>query len=157
LVVNDVEPAVRREAATALGCIGRSAAVPALLAALRHGGDRFLEHAQVYALIAIADRVATLEGLHSDNPGVQRGALVALDQMEGGNLTREEVVPLLNQSDAPLQQTAWNVITAHPDWGDAVVDLLRRWLAEGAVSGRSEMIKTALLAFSRNPAMQQTV
>jgi putative heme-binding domain-containing protein len=157
LAVSDAEPAVRREAATALGRIRRSAAVPALLAALRHGGDRFLEHAQIYALIAIADRAATLEGLHSDDPQVQRGALLALDQMEGGNLTREQVVPLLNQSDAPLQQTAWTVITAHPDWAGAVVTLLRTWLAEGAASGRSEMIRNALLAFCRDAAMQQTV
>jgi putative membrane-bound dehydrogenase-like protein len=157
LAVNDAEPAVRREAATALGRIRRSAAVPALLAALRRGGDRFLEHAQIYALIAIADRAATLEGLHSDHPRVQRGTLLALDQMEGGNLTREQVVPLLNQSDGALQQTAWTVITTHPDWADAVVNLLRKWLAEGAVSGRSEMLKNAVLAFCKDPALQATV
>ena len=73
LAVTDAEPAVRREAATALGRIRQSPAVPALLAALRTGGDRFLEHAQIYALIAIADRAATLQGLHDDHPRVQRG------------------------------------------------------------------------------------
>src|SRR5262249_27539526 len=42
--VSDAMPAIRREAATALGRIGRGDAVPALLDALRGGGDRFLEH-----------------------------------------------------------------------------------------------------------------
>src|SRR5205807_692024 len=56
-------PAVRREAATALGRLRRAQAVPALLDGLRHGGDRFLEHALIYALIEIADRPGTLKGL----------------------------------------------------------------------------------------------
>jgi putative membrane-bound dehydrogenase-like protein len=158
LAVTDAEPAVRREAATALGRIRRSAAVPALLNALRAGGDRFLEHALIYALISIDDRSATREGLHSDHPAVQRGALVALDQMTGGNLTPDEVVTLLNASDAPLERTAWTVITRHPNWSGAVVSLLRKWLAEDAVGGgRSEMLRTAVLGFCKDPVMQETV
>jgi putative membrane-bound dehydrogenase-like protein len=158
LAVSDTEPAVRRAAATALGRIGRSAAVPALLAALRAGGDRFLEHAQIYALIKIGDRAATLRGLGSDHPQVQRGTLLAIDQTEGGRLTRELVVPLLNRSDVALQRTAWTVITTHPDWAGAVVSLLRTWLAENAVrDGRSELLKSAVLAFCKDLAMQETV
>ena len=78
--------------------------------------------------------------------------------MKGGNLTRQQVVPLLDRSDAPLKQTAWSVITTHPDWADAVVSLLRKWLADNAVrGGRSEMLRTALLAFCKDPAMQEAV
>src|SRR5262249_52524935 len=45
------DPPVRREAATALGRLGRPEAVPALLNGLRDTTDRFLEHALIYALI----------------------------------------------------------------------------------------------------------
>jgi putative membrane-bound dehydrogenase-like protein len=158
LAVTDEEPAVRREAATALGRIRRSAAVPALLQALRAGGDRFLEHAQVYALISIADREATLRGLQDSSPTVQRAALLALDQMDGGNLTRALVVPLLNRADTALQHTAWTIITAHSDWADAVIDLIRQWLVDPELpEGRRELLQRALLAFCKDPAMQEAV
>src|SRR5262249_41185424 len=68
-------PPIRREAANALGRLRQPAAVPALLAALRTGGDPFLDHALLYALIRIADRRETLKGLHDPNPLVRRGAL----------------------------------------------------------------------------------
>src|SRR4030095_13411421 len=82
LVVADPMPAVRREAATALGRIGQANAVPVLLKALHLGGDRFLEHARIYALIRIADRSATVPGLDDPDPNVRRAVLLALDQME---------------------------------------------------------------------------
>src|SRR5439155_9257117 len=56
LAIADDMPAVRREAATALGRIGSRAAAPVLLEAVRADKDRFLEHAQIYALVRIADR-----------------------------------------------------------------------------------------------------
>src|SRR5262249_27583670 len=46
IVVED-EPPLRLKAAEALGRIGRSDAVPALLESLRKGTDRFLEHALI--------------------------------------------------------------------------------------------------------------
>ena len=59
LVAKD-EPAVRLKAAEALGRIGRPEAVPALLEGVRQtAGDRFLQHALVYALLRINDRKAT--------------------------------------------------------------------------------------------------
>jgi len=45
------QPAVRRQAATALGQIGDPRAVTALLAAAARPGDRFNEHSVTYALI----------------------------------------------------------------------------------------------------------
>ncbi len=74
IVANGSTP-LKREAATALGKIGRTEAVPALLDATAAGGDRFLEHALVYALIEIDDRAATLPGLAHANPNVRRSAL----------------------------------------------------------------------------------
>jgi len=74
-LVSQDAPAVRRQAATALGRIRSAGAVPALLTALgdpKAGSDRFLEHALIYALIQTDDRAATLPGLRDARPRVRR-------------------------------------------------------------------------------------
>ena len=74
LVVTDTPP-VRREAATALGRIGDRTAVPALLDALNGAGDRFAEHAMIFALIRIGDQPGTRKGLEVASSATRRGAL----------------------------------------------------------------------------------
>ena len=108
---------IRREAATALGRIKSRQAVPALLITLRGNADRFLEHALIYAMIRIDDRFATLEGLKNADPIVQRGALIALDQMYEGGLTPDVVSPFLSSADPALQSTAARIISKRLDWG----------------------------------------
>jgi putative heme-binding domain-containing protein len=158
MVVKDPSPAVRREAATALGRMRRPTAVPALLAGLGTGGDRFVEHALIYALLEIADREATLPGLHAASPQVQRATLIALDQMDGGKLTRALVTPFLEADDLALRQTAWSLVTARPEWAAEVLAFLRQWLAGPELSeARRDMLRTALLAFPRNPAVQELI
>src|SRR5262249_39835680 len=105
MVVEDA-PAVRRQAATALGRIKQAAAVPDLLAGLRSAGDRFLEHALIYALIQIDDREGTVKGLSDRSPQIRRGALIALHQMDHGKLTEDLVAPLLDTDDPALQKAA---------------------------------------------------
>ena len=125
------EPALRRRAASALGRIGKAEAVPALLASLRKGGiDRVLEHAIVYALIEIGNRDATLAALTDPSPLVRRVGLTALDQMDGGDLTRDLTVPLLDTDDPDLQQTALAVISRHEGWSDEIRKLVDQWLAD---------------------------
>ncbi|MGD9723180.1 MAG: PVC-type heme-binding CxxCH protein [Pirellulales bacterium] len=153
------DPAVRREAATALGRIGDKSAVPALLAGLNTAkNDRFLEHALIFALIQIDDRATTLAGLQSAYSPARRGALVALDQMDGGGLTPELVVPLLAPADPALQQTALWVIAHHGDWGRSMVDFFRGWLARGAADddNRAEL-RRQLLAFASDASVQELV
>ena len=57
--------------------------------------DRFLEHALIFALIRIKDRAGMIAVLKDQNPSVRRAALIALDQMDGGELSAEMVTPLL--------------------------------------------------------------
>ncbi|OAI48061.1 hypothetical protein AYO44_01265 [Planctomycetaceae bacterium SCGC AG-212-F19] len=157
-VVKDDAPAVRREAATALGRIRQGASVPALLEALGLPGDRFLEHALIFSLIEIADREATLKGLGNSNPKVRRGALIALDQMAGGKLTRELVVPLLDTDDLPLQQTVLTTVMTRPDWAPQVVDFLRGWLARSDLpANRQEILRSALVSLAKDRAIQDLV
>ena len=158
LAIADDMPAVRREAATALGRIGSRAAAPVLLEAVRADKDRFLEHAQIYALIRIADRAACLKGLEDASSRVRRAALIALDQADNGDLTREQVVPLLESSDDDLQRAALKVVMRQPAWADGVKDLLRRWFTGGELPDRNRnILQTALPALSKQPAIQEIV
>ena len=90
IAVADAEPAVRRKAATALGRIRRSCGRPRVAG----GAPRRWRSVPGARPDLRLDRDCRprrrrREGLHSDHPQVQRGALLALDQMEGGNLRRE--------------------------------------------------------------------
>jgi putative membrane-bound dehydrogenase-like protein len=157
LVTSDT-PAVRREAATALGRIGQASAVPALLEGLNAAGDRFLEHALIFALITIGDRPNTLKGLEVANSGVKRGALIALDQMDGGPLAPEVVTPFLTPADPLLQQTALWVIAHHGEWGRAMLDFFRQWLARHDMDdARRDELKIQLLAFAKDSAVQELI
>ncbi len=156
VLVGSDTPPVRREAATALGRIGSPAAVPGLLEALAAPVDRFLEHATIFALIAIADREETAKGLASAEPPVRRGALIALDQMEGGQLAPEQVTPLLDPADPLLQQTALWVIAHHGDWGRAMLPFFRQWLVQDAgESARLDALRQQLLAFAGDENVRQ--
>jgi putative heme-binding domain-containing protein len=154
-IVRKDEPSLRREAATALGRIGDRKAVTSLLEAVRAGGDRFVEHAIIFALIRIGDRDGLLAALRDPSPAVRRAALIALDQMEGGNLSAEMVTPLLDPGDAALQQAALRVVTSHPGWSAEIFTLVRQWLGETSIEEvRQDLLKGVLVSFSRDAAMQ---
>ena len=109
----------RRVAASALGAIGDSTSVPHIFDALQKPGDDHLNHALVYALIEIGDATATAEGLTHSDPRVQHAALMALEQMDA-ELNRDQVLSLLDSSDARLQETALRIITSRKGWSDGV-------------------------------------
>jgi putative membrane-bound dehydrogenase-like protein len=153
-IVKDDVPPVRREAAAALGRIRDRKAVPALLEGLRAGGDRFLEHALVYALIEIGDPAGTRAGLRDPSPAVRRGALVALDQMDEGALTRDEVTPHLDPSNPALLQAALGIIVARPAWAGEILSLVREWLGR---EQPPEELQGVLAAFARDAAVQDLV
>ncbi len=157
-ILQNDEPAVRREAATALGRIGQAAAVPALLESLGRPGDRFVEHALIYALIEIDDRTATLAGLADPRPAVRRGALIALDQMDCGQLTREIVAPLLATDDENLIRTLVEILAKHPDWADELTSLVTAWLSEPNPSVEQlATIRGAISALIQRPPVQTLV
>jgi putative heme-binding domain-containing protein len=157
-LLRDGNPPVRRKAAEALGRIGKAEAVPDLLEAVGRGGDPFLQHSLTYALLRIGDRASTLAALKDTSPRVRQAGLLALDQMPGGNLTRELVVPLVETDDDPLQQTVLEVVSRRPDWSGAVQDLLAKWLRAGKLTAaRERSVTGALLAFSGQPNVQRLV
>ena len=151
-------PQVRATAAATLGQLRAVQAVPNLLAGLRSSGDRFVEHALIYALIEIDNRQATLAGLQHESPTIRRGALIALDQMDSGQLTQQMVGALLDTEDEQLQTAALDVISRHEGWGQQIVGLMQSWLTDGKPLGqRTATARGVLLAFKNDPAVQQLV
>lgn len=118
----------RRAAAEALGRIGDPSAVPALLTAAGQvdPADRALEHSIRYALIEIGDPTATALSLLSNRPGTRLAAMVALDQMEGANLSPEQVTPGLDSEDPATRAIASWVVGRHPQWGNALAGYLAK-------------------------------
>ena len=156
-LLND-EPPVRREAATALGRLKQPSAVPAILKALAKPVDRFEEHALIYALIEINDRKSTMAGLNDAHPAVRKAALIALDQMSAGNLTRDMVAPLLASEDASLLNAVVEILGRHPVWADEFDGTLARWLAIDAPSAEQlGMLRGAVTALLGRPVVQKLV
>jgi putative membrane-bound dehydrogenase-like protein len=147
-------PSIRRAAATALGRIGDRKSVPGLLEGLSGGGDRFLEHALIYALIEIGDAGGTRKGLSAESAHARRGALIALDQMEGGNLARTEVTPHLDPANPALLGAALGILTARPEWAGETMGLLKEWLGREEPPGE---LAGVLTAFARDGSVQDLV
>jgi putative membrane-bound dehydrogenase-like protein len=140
----------RRMTAEALGRIGDSAAVPALLQALERSDiDRPLEHAYIYALIEIGANDETAKGLQSTNPRVRQASLIALDQM--GKLTAKQLAPFLTK----LDETSLWVASHHPEWSK---ELANEWKAALKVllQGKAdELTLNALTSIVRSEIGQQ--
>jgi putative membrane-bound dehydrogenase-like protein len=156
LVFSDLQPAVRREAATALGKIGDPTAIQAILPFKQP--DRVLEHALIFALIDINDRAATIPWLAKGTPAEQRAALIALDQMDDGNLTRSDVTALLGTNDLALQRAAIEVVARHPEWSEEVVDVVKSLLFDPqATDDQLRNVRNLLVAFAENEEVQQFI
>jgi putative heme-binding domain-containing protein len=121
-----VSPANRRIAAEALGRIGDADAAPYLMKGASLGGDRFLQHSIIYALIELSEANETrhLGIAQSLSPAASAAALIALDQMPGGNLKPNEVIPHLGASDTTLRDAATWVVQQRPEWGGDLVGWL---------------------------------
>ena len=158
LVAGDTPPHIARQVATALGQIGDETAVPAILQRLHSDADRVLEHALIYALIELADRDATSPALSDEIPRVRRAALIALDQMPAGNLTRDEVAALLDTSDQPLLTAALDVISRRAGWADELVSLSSKLLTKPQLSDSEQsLLSGALVGLAKNEKVQALV
>ncbi|MBI2807359.1 MAG: HEAT repeat domain-containing protein [Planctomycetes bacterium] len=156
-VVAKDHPAAQRQAATALGRLRHPDAIGPIMEAVKQGGDRFLEHALIYALIQIDHREKTAAYLNDASPLARRAALIALDQMPHGNLTREELAAQLNRQDMALHKTALAIVASRPKWAGEITGQLRAWLAKPNDSLPRENVRALLLALSKEPAIQNLI
>lgn len=141
-------PVDTRLCAEVLGRLGDKSSVPVLLEAARRYDltfDRVLEHAITFALIEIADPQATALGLTSDNPRVQQIVLTALDQMPGGSVNPQQVVPHLTSRDKGLRDAALWLVSRHGEWGEALTEHLRKSLGAASFSETQQLELTGLL------------
>jgi putative heme-binding domain-containing protein len=151
-------PRARRLAAEALGRIGRPAAAPALLAALRQGGDPFLEHSLIYALIQIQDRVTGKRALEDSDPRVQRAGLYMLAQSDASLVPAERVAQLLDSADAELHRAALWAMSRHREIAALARHGLARVLAgfaAGAAPDRS--LEESLTALATLAPVQSVI
>lgn len=148
---------VRRDTATALGRIGLAAATPPLIEALRNISDRYLEHAIIYALIRIGDAKPLDTALRDPDETVRRGAMLALDQIDGSKLNPIEVVGLLDPSQPLLKSAALSVIARHPGWGEETRLFFRDSLLPPIDPAHKDELRQELVSFSENPAIQQVI
>jgi putative membrane-bound dehydrogenase-like protein len=149
---------IRRAAAEAMGRIGGPTDVPHLLAAVELPADRVLEHSLAYALIEIGDATQLGAALDHSHPVVQRVALMALDQIAGEHLSATVAVEKLRSDNSSVRDTAWWIISRHPDWAGAMVDYLRDQLATRNSTGAgNSSLPTMITTFLRDSAIQNLV
>ena len=145
-------PPVRRATATALGKMkhkakgSTSSIVAALLKGIaREDNDDYLLHAQTYALIQLRNPDATMKGLASVNPRVQKAALLALNQMPDSPLDHQDVIVLLDTTDPVLRTTAIEVITQHKEWAEKIAEVVADWLADPNLDQENRALAKAVL------------
>ena len=154
-LLEDPDPAVRRQAQTSLGMIGdRSAVVPLIWSLAREELDRSEEHAIIYALIELGDANAIRGAMkkHAEKPNAglltvqRRGLLMALSQIDGVELERSEAMEaMFGFDDESLQRVALEAATRHPAWGEEVSSRLRESLASATAGIGSQRLLSRLL------------
>lgn len=158
LVTQEDQQAVTRQAATALGRLKNPEAIEPIMTAIRQFGDRFREHALLYALIQIDDRAKTARYLQDRDPFVRRAALIALDQMPNGNLTRDELTPMLDPAHPRVVKAALDIVSSRPKWAGEILGVLRGMLAAREPgAAQVETLRGLLLALSKEPAIQDLI
>ncbi|HWB00779.1 MAG TPA: c-type cytochrome, partial [Pirellulales bacterium] len=121
-------------------------------------GDRFLDHAIIYALIELNAPAETVRGLAATDPAIRRAAVIALDQMRSSSLTREQVAPLLATDNAALQQAVLEVIERHQGWAPEIAPLIATWLADTQPNAeRVAAARATLIAFCREKSIQKVI
>lgn len=151
-------PQVRRQAATALGQIGEIRAIPALLNGASDTQDRFVQHAIIHSLIMLKSVAPLQKALQSPSVPIRVAALIALDQMDGSPLSKNELLPALSSKDPQLRKTGIWITTHHPEWTDLVVSLLEtsmstQQLSETDVNSLTDLI----LTFIKDQSVQDFV
>lgn len=163
MLENEKSPANLRIAVEAYGRTGGGGGyVPLLLLAAERADDRILQHSVIYALIELANPVATREGLSSKSPKTVAAALIALDQMPGGDIKSRDVIPHLGASDETLRQAARWVVSQHSDWGGDLAQWINQQLKAlpsssepKAANAADDPLQNMLVMFAADPAVQQ--
>ncbi len=146
LVQSDDAPAVRRQAATAIGQIGRASSAEALIAAAARPADRFVEHAITHALIGLDAAPALTRALEHSSGAVRKVALIALDQRRPSPLTRVQLAAFLADDAPELWETGVWVASHRPEWADMMTAFLTARLDADSAAAATNLDVDGLLA-----------
>jgi putative membrane-bound dehydrogenase-like protein len=155
--LEDPSLAIRRAAVEALGRLDVDLDVARLLRAVADPSlDRVLQHSVTFALI---ENAMPIEMSHfpqaSSTPMIERAAIIANDQMQGGHVDPQQVVPWLSSKEPLLRETAQWLVGRHAEWGDALAGYLHERMAISNLSepDRQELVQQ-LAQFAGNPSIQ---
>jgi len=153
----DESAAAARNAAEGLGRLADKKAVPMILETLGPASaDLVLEQSLIRALIDIQAVGPTREGLKSESAAIRRGALIALDQMDGSDLKPTDVVPFLSATDERLRTAANWILSRHADWGGELAGWFRQRLtAADLAEAERAALDSQLHILTRAEAGQQ--
>jgi putative heme-binding domain-containing protein len=155
--LQDSDAAVRRTAAEALGRCSGEGVTTALLEAIPAAIDRAEEHALIFAAIELGDVEALQRGLKHSSPAVQRAALMAIEQIAPGKVTRDDALALLGTGDTLAVREAMDAIAKRPSWSEALPNYWRTWLNQPRDAARTQWLRGALIAFSADPRTQAVI
>ncbi len=119
--------------------------------------ERILEHTFTYALIESAG-ADYLRDYCSKNPPIRAlsMALIARDQMDGGNLQAREILPLLDDRDLSTKESATWIAGHHPEWGEQLAaHFNHQFDSARTIDDVTEMVFTSLLPHVNAPAIQK--
>jgi putative heme-binding domain-containing protein len=72
-------------------------------------------------------------------------------------LQASDVVPLLTSSDQALRETAFWIVSRHPEWGEHLVKSFGKLFAEGFTDARVDQLATLLARLAKSPKIQELV
>ena len=147
ILLHDENPAIQMAAARALGRIGDSKGIEALLKFVERPIDRAREHAAIYALIEINDFGKTKKGLRNNVTDVQRRSLWALNGMQDSQLSVKQVLPFLSSDSGQLQETALTISKLHTEWARDIAATFHQWKDNGDLSEQQMTAVDALVPF----------
>ena len=157
MVEYDEAPA-RRQAATALGQMGDEKAVTALLNASKNPDDRFVEHAIIYSLITLKKTEPLALALSDSSVNTRKAALVALDQMDGSPLQKNQLAAFLSDANTTIRNTGIWVALHHPKWSDIAVNFLGAQLNNTALPEEELLtLRELMVAFSNDKQLQNFI
>ena len=128
-------PSIRREA-KALGRLGDKQATPAL-SRLASPVDRSEEHALIFALIEIGDFCWNHRGRVPTAPNTQRGAILAVEQIDPKHLKLTHVEGLLDSENIAPRSAVLQLYRQRAnqaEWVQSAAGHLRKWLQNSALT-----------------------
>ncbi len=152
-------PQIMRVAAEALGRIDDGSAMDALLQDEHdRQPDRVLEHSRLYAMIEIGAAEPLAAFLTSKSSHQQRSAMLALNQLDGGDhLTAEQALRALQSESSELSRVACEILCQRPEWSEQAIRTIDALWKSQPSDHLAELLGSIAIAWKGQPATEALV